>query len=132
MERSLTYNTYFLRDGFITNVYGENVFTTRRFDDAIDADYWLNFVSEDGQFGTAYIETDQKPSRQHRNRSGFQPKGDATVSALCKAGAAVTLDNWLVWNGVDPSDAPDAELLEVIPEQFRELYERRFDATEGR
>jgi hypothetical protein len=64
MERSLTFNPYFLRDGLIINEYGENVFTSRRFEDVIDADYWLNFVSDDGQFGTAYIETDQ-------SRSGF-------------------------------------------------------------
>jgi hypothetical protein len=128
MERT-AFNPYFLRDGFIINEYGENVFTTRRFDDAIEADYWLNFVSEDGQFGTAYIETgDGRRSnspRPGRNRS------DSTVAALRREGAAVTLDNWLVWNGVDLSDAPDAELLEVIPEQFREIYERRFN-VEGR
>jgi hypothetical protein len=81
---SLTFNPYFLRDGLIVNEYGENVFTTRLFDDAIDADYWLNFVSDDGRFGTAYIEKDgsrgsilSRPlSCPHRNHS------DATLSAL--------------------------------------------------
>jgi hypothetical protein len=129
---SLTFNPYFLRDGLIVNEFGENVFTTRRFDDAIDADYWLNFVSDDGRFDTAYIEKDESRGSilsrplacPHRNRS------EATLSALQNGGADVTLDNWLLWNGIDLDDAPDAELLEIIPAEFQSEYEKRFETTE--
>jgi hypothetical protein len=37
-------------------------------------------------------------------------------------GAELTLDNWLRWNFLDPSDPLDAELLEVIPEEFYDEY----------
>jgi hypothetical protein len=42
----------------------------------------------------------------------------------------VTLDNWLLWNGIDLDDAPDAELLEIIPAEFQSEYEKRFETTE--
>jgi hypothetical protein len=45
-----------------------------------------------------------------------------TLAAMTQNGAGLTLDNWLRWNFIDPNDPPDAELLEVIPEEFHEEY----------
>jgi hypothetical protein len=50
---------------------------------------------------------------------------DATTAAMKYHGAEVTLDRWLAWNGIDPDDPPDYELLEVIPTQFHEEYLER-------
>jgi hypothetical protein len=47
---------------------------------------------------------------------------DSTVAVMKRHGTEVTLDNWLGWNGIDPDDPPDGELLEILPEQFREEY----------
>lgn len=171
MKRSAdSFTPYFLVDGYITNTYGENVEKSRRFDDVIDADYWLHFESDWGQFGSAYIETDEwrrdtlfinldggenhyvaAPSSRRRNvalRSivvrnprSTEPrtrrtrrsqrltasKSDPTVAAIRHAGSVATLDAWLLKNFIDPADAPDAELLEVIPAEFREEYEKRFE-----
>ena len=49
-----------------------------------------------------------------------KPK-DPTLAAIRAAGINPTLEKWLEWNGV--SDAYDAELLEVLPTEFREEYE---------
>jgi hypothetical protein len=50
---------------------------------------------------------------------------DATTAAMKYHRAEVTLDGWLEWNGIDPYDPPDGELLEIIPEQFHEEYLER-------
>lgn len=50
---------------------------------------------------------------------------DATLAAMRYHGVEETLDDWLEWNGIDPYDPPDYELLEVIPEQFHEEYLER-------
>jgi hypothetical protein len=48
-----------------------------------------------------------------------------TLAVLRHYGLEETLDNFLEWNGIDPYDPPDGELLEVIPEQFHEEYLER-------
>jgi hypothetical protein len=40
---------------------------------------------------------------------------DHTLAALHYHRVKETLDNWLEWNGIDPYDPPDGELLEIIP-----------------
>jgi hypothetical protein len=47
-------------------------------------------------------------------------KGDPTLAAMRAAGINPTLEKWLEWNGVTDVDA---ELLEIIPTEFREEYE---------
>jgi hypothetical protein len=46
-----------------------------------------------------------------------------TISVLLRYGTEPTLDAWLEFNGV--ADVYDAELLEVIPAEFRDEYEDR-------
>lgn len=46
-----------------------------------------------------------------------------TTAALLAAGIEPTLDAWLSFN--EASDVLDAELLEIIPVEFREEYEDR-------
>ncbi|HZW96104.1 MAG TPA: hypothetical protein VFF64_24375 [Candidatus Eremiobacteraceae bacterium] len=48
-------------------------------------------------------------------------KGDPTLAAIRRAGITPTLEKWLEWNWV--TDVYDAELLEVLPVEFREEYE---------
>lgn len=52
---------------------------------------------------------------------------DATLAAIRDSGGEETLDNWLRWNLLDPgdSDSYDAELLEIIPDEFQDEYEER-------
>lgn len=69
-------------------------------------------------------------------------KTDATLAVMKHSGlegAELNLDNWLRFNNLEP-DSPeslDAELLEVIPQQFHDeyidrlrlhnMYERKFE-----
>lgn len=55
----------------------------------------------------------------HLKRHSSNP----TISILLRYGIEPTLDAWLDFNGV--SDVYDAELLEVIPAEFRDEYEDR-------
>ena len=55
----------------------------------------------------------------HLKRHSSNP----TISVLLMYGVEPTLDAWLDFNGV--SDVYDAELLEVIPEEFRDEYNDR-------
>lgn len=47
---------YFLMDGRIFNEDGVPYPTDERFETALDADYFLNFVDAEAQFGSAYIQ----------------------------------------------------------------------------
>jgi hypothetical protein len=47
----------------------------------------------------------------------------ATIAALEAAGIEPTLDTWLSFN--EASGVLDAELLETLPEEFRDEYEDR-------
>lgn len=53
----------------------------------------------------------------------------ATLTFMRQAGIELTLDNWLELNAA--KDALDAELLEIIPERFRDEYERRLVHNAG-
>jgi len=113
---SLSLNAYWLDgEGRIINCYGERVFSDRVWPDEVSADYWLHFVSPDGQFGTAYIAgtVDYVPvsvAGQHK---------DAKAETASEA-----LDRWLMRNGLTGS-APDAELLDTLPTHLRTMYEKR-------
>ena len=103
---STPFNAYWLDgEGRIINCYGERVFSSRVWPDEVSADYWLNFVSPDGQFGTAYI-------------------AGRISSSTCKA--PETLDRWLMRNGLVGS-AFDAELLDALPSHLRAVYEKRLE-----
>ena len=56
----------------------------------------------------------------HLKRHSSNP----TISVLLMHGTEPTLDAWLEFNGV--TDVYDAELLEVIPEEFRDEYKTVF------
>lgn len=113
---SLSFNAYWLDgEGRIINCYGERVFSDRVWEDEMSADFWLNFISPDGRFGTAYIAgtVDYVPvslAGQHK---------DIDAEAASKA-----LDRWLMQNGLMGS-APDAELLDALPTHLRAMYEKR-------
>lgn len=55
----------------------------------------------------------------HPRRHSSNP----TIAVILKYGTEPTLDAWLDFNGV--ADVYDAELLEVIPAEFRDEYEDR-------
>ena len=48
-----------------------------------------------------------------------------TLAVMRAARVALTLDNWLSFNGVTDGDEPHPELLEVVPAMFREEYAGR-------
>jgi hypothetical protein len=104
---STSHNAYWLDgEGRIRNCYNERVFTTRRFDDVIDADYWLTFVSPDGQFGTAYI------AGRLRDADG--------------------LGRWLTRQGCQ-GDELTCEMLDAMPRDLRGTAEQLlFPEPEGR
>lgn len=125
---SRTFNPYFLHDGRIVNKRGEKVFTDRTFSDVIEACYWLNFVSLDARFGTPYIEVDESrrndlfvnrdgpnnhyvaPRQNHvQSRSPEQPRPQKRL----------TLGEWLMRNGLDPTKPLDPELLDALPTELR-------------
>jgi len=120
---SQTFNPYFLRGGRIINCYGEHVFTDRIFADAIDADYWLNFVNHDAQFGTAYIETDESKrgvvfvnnaSGEDNHRIASRHNRDSQRQAARRK-SPLTIKDWQVRNGLDPTKPLDPELYDALP-----------------
>jgi hypothetical protein len=65
----------------------------------------------------------------------------AVVKAMQRARVSVALENWLKWNGVDPTALLDCELLEVAPDcvraelegtlRLQQEFERKWQAAQG-
>jgi|GEM_PF-4237617 len=49
----------------------------------------------------------------------------ATLVAMRRARVPVTLQNWLVWNGANPNEPLDFELVELLPEPLRKELDDR-------
>ena len=93
-----SFNAYWLdSEGRIRNRYNERCLSTRVWPDEVSADYWLNFVSDDGKFGQCYI-------------AGTLADADG-------------LGRWLTRNGVTGDDI-DAEMLDALPDALRDTAEQ--------
>jgi hypothetical protein len=121
---SRTFNPCFLNpDGHITNVLGEVIWKDQRFDDPVEACYWLSFVSPDAQFGTCYIETDE--SRRDCVFINCDGPDNHYVTFPRRRDVEAELNRWLLKNNLDPATR-DVELLDAISESdLRAAYERR-------
>jgi hypothetical protein len=110
-------------DGRLTDGRGQVVFSEQVFNDPMDAEFWLLTADLFAQFMRAYIpapywrEIVAKKSESDRQNS-------PTLDVLSFYDDEETLDSWLETNEVTTFDA---ELLEVIPVQFREEYETLLD-----